>query len=273
MNRLFVAFKPAGVSSNGFLSKIKRRYGVKKAGFSGTLDPFASGCLIIAFGGFTKLFNYLDKSPKTYRATIWLGADSDSGDTENIKSVETVSKLATEMIQNAVLKLTGEVVYTPPKFSAKKIAGKRAYELARSGADFELNKSKMQIFSAKIVNYNHPFLSVELSVSEGAYIRSWAQLLAGILGVRATLSALERLSEGKFKYENEKPLNPLDFLNIKRNIFRGDTGDLKDGKPLKIGDFESWQDGVYAIINDGELAIIEILDGEIKYRLNRIEIC
>ncbi|HHD83732.1 MAG TPA: tRNA pseudouridine(55) synthase TruB, partial [Campylobacteraceae bacterium] len=75
-DRLFVAYKPAGIGSNRFLSQIKRRYGIKKAGFSGTLDPFAQGVLIIAFGKYTKLFRFLKKAPKTYRATLWLGAGS-----------------------------------------------------------------------------------------------------------------------------------------------------------------------------------------------------
>ncbi|MEJ2414716.1 MAG: tRNA pseudouridine(55) synthase TruB, partial [Sulfurimonas sp.] len=76
MNRLFVAYKPAGIGSNLFLSKLKRKYQVKKAGFSGTLDPFAKGVLVIGFGSHTKLFRFLNKTPKKYRATLWLGAKS-----------------------------------------------------------------------------------------------------------------------------------------------------------------------------------------------------
>ena len=84
MNRLFVIKKPIFISSNFYLRKIKRKYNTKKAGFSGTLDPFATGCLIVAFGQYTKLFQFLKKTPKTYRTTIWLGATSTSLDIENI---------------------------------------------------------------------------------------------------------------------------------------------------------------------------------------------
>ena len=82
MNRLFVAYKPSGIGSNLFLLKLKKKYKPKKAGFSGTLDPFAKGVLLIGFGSHTKLFRFLDKTPKKYRATLWLGAKSDSLDSE-----------------------------------------------------------------------------------------------------------------------------------------------------------------------------------------------
>ena len=84
MNKLFVVNKPLHISSNFYLRKIKRKYKTKKAGFSGTLDPFACGCLIVGFGQYTKLFQFLKKTPKTYRTTIWLGATSNSLDNENI---------------------------------------------------------------------------------------------------------------------------------------------------------------------------------------------
>ncbi|NOX15711.1 MAG: tRNA pseudouridine(55) synthase TruB, partial [Epsilonproteobacteria bacterium] len=91
MNRIFVANKPKGISSNFFLKKIKRRYDIKKAGFSGTLDPFASGVLIVAFGQFTKLFRFLDKTPKRYIATLWIGASSPTLDIEKIENVKTIA--------------------------------------------------------------------------------------------------------------------------------------------------------------------------------------
>ena len=93
MDRLFVAFKPKEISSNAYLSQLKRKYGEKKAGFSGTLDPFASGALVVAFGAYTRLFRFLRKSPKIYRATIWLGAKSESGDNRNFVSIDEILPL------------------------------------------------------------------------------------------------------------------------------------------------------------------------------------
>lgn len=140
MNRLFVAYKPTWIGSNKFLSQLKRKYSEKKAGFTGTLDPFAKGVLIIGFGTHTKLFRFLDKTPKSYRATLWLGANSDTLDIELVDSIEDTKPLSQERIQEALKNLEGTITYDPPIFSAKKIDGQRAYDLARAGKEVVLNK-------------------------------------------------------------------------------------------------------------------------------------
>jgi tRNA pseudouridine55 synthase len=147
LNRIFVVNKPIFTSSNHYLSRIKRKYKQKKAGFSGTLDPFASGCLIVAFGQYTKLFQFLKKTPKSYRTTIWLGAQSDSLDIENITSIEQTSKLDIEKIKENLQDLIGSCTYLPPKYSAKRIDGKRAYDLARNNEEFALKAITSQISS------------------------------------------------------------------------------------------------------------------------------
>lgn len=273
MNRLFVAYKPKGVVSNHFLSRLKRKYGVKKAGFSGILDPFASGCLIVAFGAYTRLFNYLNIEPKIYRATLWLGASSNSGDNENINQIHLPPTLDEAQIKNALQNLQGKINYIPPKFSAKKIDGKRAYELARAGSEFELKECQMEVFSTKFISYCHPFITFDISVSAGSYIRSYAQILAKNLGQIGTLSALERLSEGKFKFENETPLNPLEYLNLTKNSYKGDIKDIILGKKLKCSDFETSSDGEYLIELDDTFSIIKIENQEVKYAINRMEKC
>ncbi|RLA71783.1 MAG: tRNA pseudouridine(55) synthase TruB, partial [Epsilonproteobacteria bacterium] len=139
MNRLFVTYKPSGIGSNRYLSQLKRKYNTKKAGFSGTLDPFAKGVLIIAFGSYTRLFRFLKKTPKTYRATLWLGAHSDTLDIEAVTQIDTLEPLAIKAVEDAVHSLQGELSYYPPIFSAKKIEGRRAYDLAREGKKVTLN--------------------------------------------------------------------------------------------------------------------------------------
>lgn len=273
MNRLFVAYKPKGVVSNHFLSRLKRKYGVKKAGFSGILDPFASGCLIIAFGAYTRLFNYLNIEPKIYRATLWLGVSSNSGDNENINQIHLPPTLDEAQIKNALQNLQGKINYIPPKFSAKKIDGKRAYELARAGSEFELKECQMEVFSTKFISYCHPFITFDIAVSAGSYIRSYAQILAKNLGQIGTLSALERLSEGKFKFENEISLNPLEYLNLTKNSYKGDIKDIILGKKLKCSDFETSSDGEYLIELDDTFSIIKIENQEVKYAINRMEKC
>lgn len=270
MNRLFVANKPAGISSNHFLARLKRKYGVKSAGFSGTLDPFASGCLIVAFNQYTKLFNYINKAPKCYHACLWLGATSPSGDNENIENLSILKPFGLEKLEQITSALKGEIEFVPPKYSAKHINGVRAYDLARKGVDFELKKQSMQVYNAKILHYFHPFLSVRLELSEGGYARSWAQLFANKLGCVATLSALERISEGSFMYENERALNPLDFISLPQNEYLGDLSDIAFGKKLRAKDFKEQKNGLYLIKLDDFFSIIEICNDEVKYKLNRV---
>ena len=173
--------------------------------------------MIVAFGQYSKLFQFLKKTPKTYRATIWLGAISESLDIENVVSINSHEKLDINQIKENLKLLEREIEYYPPKFSAKKIDGKRAYTLAREGIDVEMKKSKMNIYNTKFISYRHPFITFEASVSEGSYIRSLAQILCESLNSVGTLSYLNRLNEGQFKYENEKDLNPLDYLDLKKD--------------------------------------------------------
>ncbi|WP_122893576.1 tRNA pseudouridine(55) synthase TruB [Arcobacter peruensis] len=270
LNKLLVVKKPIFLSSNTYLNKIKRKYKNKKAGFSGTLDPFACGCLIVAFGQYSKLFKYLSKTPKTYKAVIWLGVQSESLDIENVNSIEESKRLDAVTIQNEIKKLIGEIEYIPPKFSAKKIDGKRAYDLAREGVDFEMKKSIMNIVDTKFINYNHPFITFEASVSEGSYIRSLAQILCERLDVKGTLSYLERINEGKFYYENEKDLNPLDYLDIPHNNYKGTKEWLFNGKKISIDFLENKEEGKYLIVFDDFFSIIEIVGNDVNYLLNKV---
>lgn len=270
LNKLIVVNKPINRSSNSYLNQIKRKYRNKKAGFSGTLDPFACGCLIVAFGQYSKLFKYLKKTPKTYKAVIWLGASSKSLDIENIIDIKDEKRVDEELLKKEIKNLVGIHEYYPPKFSAKKIDGKRAYEIARSGKDVQMKKSKMEIFSTKFISYNHPFISFESTVSEGSYIRSLAQILLEKLGCVGTLSYLNRLNEGKFFYEGEKDLNPLEYLDLKENIYTGTKQWLNDGKKISIDYLQIKEDGEYLIKFDDFFSIIQIQENEVKYLLNKV---
>ena len=207
-NRLFVVNKPMFVSSNQYMNHIKRKYSTKKVGFSGTLDPFATGCLIVATGQYTKLFRYLKKTPKLYSATLWLGATSPSLDIENVLSIDEVKEFSIDEVYRALEELRGEISYYPPKFSAKKVAGKRAYQLARAGEEVELKRVTSTVYDVHLIRYNHPFLHFEIMVSEGSYIRSLANIVAQKLGVAGTLSSLKRVYEGKFQFEAENLSTP-----------------------------------------------------------------
>ena len=270
INKLIVVNKPLFISSNFYLTKIKKKYKNKKAGFSGTLDPFAKGCLIVAFGQYSKLFKYLKKTPKTYKAVIWLGTQSESFDIEKVISVDLVERIKEEDIKSQLNSLVGEIEYIPPKFSAKRVDGIRAYELARQGHDIELNKCKMNIYNTKFISYRHPFITFETTVSEGSYIRSFAQILLEKLGTIGTLSYLERINEGAFFYDNEKDLNPLDYIDLPINNYLGTSEWLDKGKKISIDYLETKENGKYLIISDKFFSIIEIEEGDVKYLLNKV---
>ena len=271
VRRLFVAKKPAGIGSNRFLSQLKRKYGVKKAGFSGTLDPFAQGVLIIAFGKYTRLFRFLAKTPKTYRATLWLGAESETLDIEKISSVTIPPAVSTATIKQVLQSLKGEITYTPPKYSARKIDGERAYKLAREAKEVHLQPVTSTVYDIRLLHYRHPFITFEATVSEGSYIRSIGAMIAEKLGYAGSLSMLERLREGKFVYEGEKALDPTRYLDLETNRYLGDPDDIKLGKKLRIEQFEKQKEARYLVKLDTIFSIIEIRDGLVHYLLNGVE--
>jgi tRNA pseudouridine55 synthase len=250
--------------------KIKREYGTKKVGFSGTLDPFATGCLIVATGKFTKLFQYLNKTPKRYRATMWIGATSASLDIENIISIKDSKELDIQNIKESLNSLIGTLTYLPPKYSAKKIKGKKAYELARENIDIALKEITSKVYDVKLLNYNHPFVTFEIEVSEGSYIRSIAQILAKRLNIQATLSALHRINEGNFFYNNQEPIDPYKNLKIATNRYIGDITDLELGRKLDISNFEIKEDGEYLVEAKNSYAIIAISKQKVSYKLNSL---
>ena len=271
MHSLFVVNKPIFRSSNGYMGYVKRKYNTKKVGFSGTLDPFATGCLIVATGQYTKLFQYLNKTPKSYKATLWLGASSPSLDIEKVESIQDVEPFSQALIETTLKSLEGDITYYPPKYSAKKINGQRAYALARQGEEVEMKRITSTFYEVKLLHYNHPFVHFEASVSEGSYIRSLGELIAEKLGVDGTLSSLHRIHEGAFYYDDEKPLNPFEHLNLERNIYTGDDDFVELGKKLDIIYFETKEEGIYLIETENFFSIIEISSGEVHYKFNRIE--
>ena len=272
-NRLFVVNKPINISSNGYLSRIKRKYKVKKAGFSGTLDPFACGCLIVAFGQYPKLFRYLKKAPKRYRATLWLGAVSSSLDIERVEKINPMQEFSLSKLKDVLNSLKGDITYLPPKFSAKKLGGKKAYELAREGKELKLKEITSHIYDIKLTNYSHPFLSFEITISEGGYVRSIGEIISERLGVDGALSYLERLYEGDFFYHDEEALNPADFLKIPQNFYLNDKSDILLGKKLKKSSFKLQEDGEYFLVIDDNLSVIKIKDDRVSYELNGVKLC
>ena len=271
-NLLLVGYKPVFMTSNAYLSSLKKKYAISSGGYFGTLDPFAKGVMILAFGQFTRLFPYLSKTSKTYRATLWLGAKSQSLDIENILSVKEVPEVRQEEILDIFKTLKGEVTYIPPKFSAKKINGRRAYELARKGIDFDLKAVKMEIFELKLLCYQHPFVTFEAKVSGGSYVRSIGEMIAQKLGLNGILSSLERIEECGVRLDQsqEKKINPLEIL--KMPVVRDERLQtfVENGKKIQL---ENYENGFYVLDFRDFFSIIEVKESNVKYCLNRILKC
>jgi len=278
-NLLFVARKPSFISSNKFLNQLKKKYGIKKMGFSGTLDPFACGNLIIATNQYTKLFRFLKKTPKTYIATLMLGAYSPTLDIEKIETFQNIKPIEIEKIKEVLQSFLGKQKQLPPKYSAKKINGKRAYKLMENGewrieneGVFLDREIEIEIFDIKLINYSHPFITFEASVSEGTFIRTLGFDIAKKLGYIGTLTYLERTKEGKFIYECEKKLNPYEYIYPKENFYKN-PDDLLLGKKLDINNFAIKEEGIYKVKTDNYLSIIEIKGEKVSYLVNRIKLC
>ena len=196
-NQIILIDKPAGISSFGMVakirSKLKAELGHKvKVGHTGTLDPFATGLLILLTGKMTKKSNEFLKLDKVYEATLKLGYTSNTGDIEGEIIKCNDKELNIKDIKNTIQEFIGTISQTPPKFSAIKINGQRAYKLARKGEDFEIPSREVTIYSIDILDYNYPELKIRTHVSSGTYIRTLAEDIGKALGTGAYLTALRR---------------------------------------------------------------------------------
>lgn len=194
--------KPAGMTSFGVVARIRRvlskEAGKKvKVGHTGTLDPFATGLMIIVVGNECRNAEKYSKQDKAYEATISLGEVSTTGDTEGeITSLSDRVPSETE-ISDTLMKFTGRITQQPPMFSAIKIGGKRAYRLAREGKEFEVPKREVTVYSLEMISYKYPELRIRANVSSGTYIRTLAEDIGKDLGVGAYCVELRRISIGE----------------------------------------------------------------------------
>ena len=205
MNNGFINFnKAAGMTSHDAVNFLRKIFQTKKVGHGGTLDPSATGILPIAVGRATKFLEYLADCDKTYRAEILFGISTDSGDLEGniISRTENFSMPTLSELQTATKKFLGEIEQTPPKFSAIKINGQKAYNLARKNIDFEIPKRRIKIYRFEILRVEENFVTAEIDCSKGTYIRSLASDFGESLNLPATLKNLQRIRVGNFTLEN-----------------------------------------------------------------------
>ncbi len=191
--------KPLTWTSFDVVKKVRGALKIKKVGHAGTLDPLATGLLILCTGKYTKRINEIQGLPKEYTGTITLGMTTDSEDleTEPVYSGD-AAIITSEQIGSAALKLTGKLMQRPPLHSAKWVDGKRAYVLARQGSDHKLNPVEIEVHSFEISKIDLPIIHFKVNCSKGTYIRSLARDMGELLGCGAHLSSLRRTAIGQY---------------------------------------------------------------------------
>ncbi len=202
--------KPVGLSSNDALIKAKRVLNAKKAGHTGTLDPFATGLLPLCFGEATKFSQDLLEADKTYEATVHLGITTNTGDTEGeTMSTGDVSAVTLAQIEAVLPQFRGPILQVPPMYSALKRDGKAYYEYAREGITLEREARPVTILALELIDYQAPMLKLRVTCSKGTYIRVLGEDIGKALGCGAHLNALRRLQVGALTMDGVVTLEAL----------------------------------------------------------------
>ncbi len=210
--------KPRGKTSFHLVAILRRLTGVRKIGHTGTLDPFATGVMVLLIGrDFTKMSDRFLSEDKEYEATVCLGKATDSYDIDGaqVSSSDIVPTL--EQVETSLASFQGEVLQTPPMFSAKKVGGKKLYNLARQGIEIAREPVLVSL-KTTLVHYEYPFLSLRVSCSKGTYIRSIAHDLGQMLGCGAHLTELRRIRSGLFHIDKCTKLEMLTPENVSQYL-------------------------------------------------------
>ena len=223
MNGILIIDKPAGITSHDVVARVRRILRTKKVGHAGTLDPFATGVLVVLVGNATRLAQFVDKDEKEYEAVIRFGFETDSGDRtgtrrENAECGMRSAEFDVDAYdwENVFSKFRGEFMQTPPMYSAKKVEGKKLYELARKGIEIERKPANISIqglerLPDKIPNPKSE-IRIRVTCSAGTYIRTLAEDIGREVGTGAHLDELRRTRAGKFRLENAITLDELEKM-------------------------------------------------------------
>lgn len=242
--------KQQGFTSHDVVAKLRKLLGTKKIGHAGTLDPMATGLLLMGVGAGTKLMQFLSGLDKTYLATIRLGASSSTDDAQGeLGELRDASQVSREQLEPEILKLTGNIEQVPSSVSAIKVDGKRAYDLVRAGEEVVLKSrrvtvSRFEIVGEPLVVEKYLDINVEVDCSSGTYIRALARDLGDALGVGGHLTALRRTRIGSFEVSNAREiaqeptlvtnLEVLKTLMPEVAISQQQEIDLRHGKRLAL---------------------------------------
>jgi tRNA pseudouridine55 synthase len=233
MNGVLIIDKPEGLTSHDVVGRVRRILKTRSVGHTGTLDPFATGVLVVLIGKATRLAQFLDKAEKEYLATIQFGYETDTGDRTGLRIAdcglrieEIAARITVSNLEKALVKFRGETLQTPPMYSAKKVGGKKLYELARKGVEIERQPVKIKISELKIVENsenqsairNPQSAIVRVACSAGTYIRVLAEDIGKELGTGAHLAELRRTRAGSFDLRQAVNVEELEKLAVENNV-------------------------------------------------------
>ena len=210
---LLLVDKPAGITSHAAVDRARHSIGTRRIGHAGTLDPFATGLLILLVGRATRLLPFLDAEPKVYRATIRFGVQTSTDDPEGDPVLEAPVP-DDAAVDRAISSLTGHLLQRPPAFSAKRLGGVRAYAAARRGEPLALEPVGVTVYEWRVLARDAADLDVEIRCSGGTYVRALARDLGEAAGSAAHLAALRRTRSGRFDVSDARPLEALDRGDI-----------------------------------------------------------
>lgn len=205
---LLLVDKPAGVTSHDVVNAARRALGEKRIGHAGTLDPFATGLLVLLFGRATRLLPHLEGVPKEYEAAIAFGRETDTDDLAG-STLREAAPPSDEVVSAALPQLTGMLQQVPPAYSAKRVGGRRAYEAARAGAALDLAPATVEVFEWRDLRRDGDSLLATIVCGSGTYIRALARDLGRLTGSAAHLSSLRRTRSGAFHVRDAVTLDEL----------------------------------------------------------------
>lgn len=288
MDGLLIIDKPAGMTSHDVVARVRRIFGTRRVGHTGTLDPFATGVMVILLGKTTRLAKFLDKDKKEYIADVCFGYETDTGDVTGTRKAEGGTRnedlrerLEAVEWEKVLSKFRGDIMQTPPMYSAKKIEGKKLYELARKGEEVIREPVAVTIHNLDILSDEFgspdPTIRIRVGCSAGTYIRTLAEDIGREVGVGAHLGALRRTAAGRFDLSESTTLdelgsisNPMDkLLPVDTAVSHLAAFDVPDERvaPTRNGlasrvFTENYHDGEYVRMTDGggELVAIGVYD-------------
>lgn len=212
--------KPRGWTSRDVVNRVQRIVRPHKAGHAGTLDPLATGVLVVCVGAATRLIDYVQRQRKAYRGTFLLGRASDTEDiTGEVRELSDPRRPSREELLQILPQFMGPIEQTPPAYSALKVRGQRAYDLARRGQPVELTPRTIEVFALRLVGFAYPEFVLDITCSGGTYVRSLGRDLAQRLGTAAVMSGLVRTGIGPFLLANSVELDDLNAGNLSTHLF------------------------------------------------------